>query len=254
MSAIGDGFEVRSLAVTLRHGAAFGWHRHPWGQLVYGASGVMSVATAAAAWLVPATRAIWLPAGLDHQIGFRGEVAMRTLYIAPARAAALGEAPAVLEIAPLLRELILHILKIGMLSPAAPGEDRLTGLLIDLLLAARRQDLALPMPSDPRALALARRLHASPGDPTPLADLAGDHGASLRTLQRLFPQETGLTLEAWRQKARLIHAAAAISSGATVTQAAFDCGYDSPGAFSAAFKRQFQSTPGRYAQRSGTSR
>jgi AraC-like DNA-binding protein len=235
LSAIGDGFEVRSLAVTLRHGAAFGWHRHPWGQLVYGASGVMSVATAAAAWLVPATRAIWLPAGLDHQIGFR-------------------EAPAVLEIAPLLRELILHILKIGMLSPAAPGEDRLTGLLIDLLLAARRQDLALPMPSDPRALALARRLHASPGDPTPLADLAGDHGASLRTLQRLFPQETGLTLEAWRQKARLIHAAAAISSGATVTQAAFDCGYDSPGAFSAAFKRQFQSTPGRYAQRSGTSR
>ena len=29
-------------------------------------------------------------------------------------------------------------------------------------------------------------------------------GASLRTLQRLFPAETGLTLEAWRQKARLI--------------------------------------------------
>ena len=58
MSGAGDGFDVRSLAVTFRHGAALGRHAHPWGQLVFATSGAMHVATDATAWLVPATKAI----------------------------------------------------------------------------------------------------------------------------------------------------------------------------------------------------
>ena len=76
--------------------------------------------------------------------------------------------------------------------------------------------------------------------------LALDAGASLRTLQRLFPSQTGLALDAWRQKARLIQAVADLSAGAPVTTTAMDCGYDSVSAFIAAFKRQFGVTPGRY--------
>ena len=74
-------------------------------------------------------------------------------------------------------------------------------------------------------------------------------GASLRTLQRIFPRETGLTIETWRQKARLLHAIGGLSSGATVTETAFDCGYQSVAAFIAAFSRQFGVTPGRYLAR-----
>ena len=111
---------------------------------------------------------------------------------------------------------------------------------------ARRLDLVLPLPSDRRALALAERLQEQPADPASLSDLARRAGASLRTLQRLFPAETGLTLEAWRQKARLIWSITRLSGGASVTAAAFDCGYDSPSAFITAFKRQFGVTPGRF--------
>ena len=68
----------------------------------------------------------------------------------------------------------------------------------------------------------------------------------MRTLQRLFPAETGLTLEAWRQKARMVAGAAALSGGAPVAVTAADCGYESPSAFITAFKRQFGVTPGRY--------
>ena len=84
------------------------------------------------------------------------------------------------------------------------------------MLAARPIDLALPLPKDRRARALTERLLATPADPAPLANLACHAGASLRTLQRLFPTETGLTLEAWRQRARLITGAASLSSGASV--------------------------------------
>jgi len=242
----GDGYWVRSAATTYADGVRLDRHDHPWGQLAFCNSGVMRVITDVAAWLSPPTRAIWLPAGVGHEIVMRGEVATRFLYLDPELAEPLPAEPRVVEVAPLLRELILHILKVRMLHPARPAQARLAGLLIDLLLEARTLDLALPLPSDRRALGLAEQLLADPAAGASLAELARGAGASLRTLQRLFPAETGLTLEAWRQKARLIHAVAELSGGASVTAAAFDCGYESPSAFIAAFKRQFGATPGRF--------
>ena len=51
----------------------------------------MRVVSDAAAWLSPPTRAIWLPAGVAHEIVMKGEVATRFLYICPgARRAAAG--------------------------------------------------------------------------------------------------------------------------------------------------------------------
>jgi AraC-like DNA-binding protein len=246
LSAIGDGFWVRSLAETYRAGGRIPRHDHPWGQLAYARAGVMRVITPVAAWLVPPTRAIWLPPRLPHEILMQGETALRTLYIAPERASVLPDEAASIEVAPLLRELILHILGVGILDPAQPAHERLAGLLIDLLLQARPHDLSLPLPRDARALALADRLQANPGDRSDLARLARTTGASLRTQQRLFPAETGLTLEAWRQKARLIWAVGRLSGGANVTTTALDSGYDSPSAFITAFQRQFGVTPGRY--------
>ncbi len=242
----GDGFSVRSAATTYPDGMRLHRHDHPWGQLAFCNSGVMRVVSDATVWLAPPTRAIWLPAGVPHEIVMKGDVATRFLYIAPELAARLPIQAQVLEVLPLLREVILHILRIRMLDPTRPEHDRLGGLLIDLLVEARPQDLALPLPRDRRALALAEWVQNAPADPAPLAHAARHAGASLRTLQRLFPAETGLTLEAWRQKARLIAAISSLSAGAPVAVTAADCGYESPSAFITAFKRQFGVTPGRY--------
>lgn len=245
----GDGFDVRTFAAGLHPGTALPAHRHAWGQLVFAASGVMQVTTDAAAWTIPPTRAIWIPAGVRHGIAARGEVAMRTLYIDRPRADPLPGQPRVITVAPLLRELILHILAVGMLAPDRPEHDRLAGLLVDLVVQARDEDLALPLPRDPRALRLAQLWRDAPADTRDLSEIAQAVGASLRTLQRLFPRETGLTLEGWRQKARMVHAVVRLTAGASVTEAALDCGYQSPGAFSEAFARQFGVSPGRFTPR-----
>jgi AraC-like DNA-binding protein len=55
-----------------------------------------------------------------------------------------------------------------------------------------------------------------------------------------------MTIDAWRQKARLVHSAAALAEGARVSEAALDCGYQSPSAYIAAFRRQFGVTPGQF--------
>ncbi|HEY3797537.1 MAG TPA: helix-turn-helix transcriptional regulator [Caulobacteraceae bacterium] len=242
----GDGYLIRSAASTYPDGLRLDRHDHPWGQLAFCNTGVMRVTSDATAWLAPPTRAIWLPAGVPHEIVMRGEVATRFLYICPELAEPLPTLPEVIEVAPLLRELILHILKLRMLHPDKPEQDRLARLLIDLLTQARRLDLALPLPRDRRALALAEQLQETPGTDATLSDLARRAGASLRTLQRLFPAETGLTLEAWRQKARLIWSITRLAAGVSVSVTALDAGYESPSAFIAAFRRQFGVTPGRY--------
>ncbi|WP_395443125.1 AraC family transcriptional regulator [Caulobacter sp. UC70_42] len=244
-----DGFDVRTYAAGLHAGTLLPAHRHGWGQLVFAASGVMRVVTDDATWTIPPTRAIWVPAGVRHAIAARGEVAMRTLYIDRPRADPLPVEPCVIAVAPLLRELILHVLTVGMLNPDKPHHDRLAGLLIDLILQARPEDLALPLPRDPRALRLAETWRDHPADARGLSQIARESGASLRTLQRLFPRETGLTLEAWRQKARLVHAVERLCAGAGVTETALDCGYQSPAAFSEAFSRQFGVSPSRFAPR-----
>ena len=241
-------FDVRSLAVTYRDGHDVGAHRHDWAQLVYARSGMMRVIANSRIWFVPPTRAIWIPAGTEHQFSVKGEVAFRTLYIAAERSGVIRRNLGALEVTPFLGELILHILSLQMLDPRVPAHDRLAGVLVDLIGDAPAIDLMLPLPDDPRARRLADHFQSHPDDVSDLPRLAAKVGASVRTLQRCFIAETGITVDAWRQKARLIASTAALSGGSSVTQAALECGYESPSAFIAAFRKQFSVTPRQFAK------
>ena len=240
-------FLVRTLASTFHGGHHIEPHAHPWGQLIYAGSGVMRVRAGEVLWFVPPARAIWAPGGLEHEIWARGDFAMRTLYLEPYLAASLDGGCRAIEVQPLLRELILHIVSLGMLAAEDPAQARLAAVLVDLLAQADTLPLSLPAPTDPRALRAAERLQAFPADPMALEDVAREVGASVRTLQRLFLAETGLRFSEWRQRLRLLHAAGALSAGASVTEAGLDAGYASTSAFIAAFRRLFGRTPARMA-------
>ena len=82
-------------------------HRHRRAQLVYASSGVMTVTTPSAAYVVPPQRAVWIPGGVEHRIDARSDVAMRTLYIEVEETADLPREVCVLQVTPLLRELVI---------------------------------------------------------------------------------------------------------------------------------------------------
>ena len=119
-------------------------------------------------------------------------------------------------------------------------------MLVDEIRGAAQAPLHLPLPSDPRALRVARALQAEPGDARPLAGWSKPAGASTRTLARLFVRETGLGFRAWRQQLRLLRALERLAAGEAVTQVALDLGYDSPSAFIAMFRKALGVSPGRY--------
>jgi AraC-like DNA-binding protein len=78
------------------------------------------------------------------------------------------------------------------------------------------------------------------------ATLARRFGLSLRSLERGFAKETGLSLGRWSRQARFQFALRRVGSGAAVKAAAADAGYATPSAFVAAFRTAFGTTPGRY--------
>jgi transcriptional regulator GlxA family with amidase domain len=108
--------------------------------------------------------------------------------------------------------------------------------------------LFVPMPRDARALNVARLLQADPAREDDIGALAKQAGASVRTLQRLFRDETGMRFVEWRQRLRLLQAITLLEQGASVTEAGAAAGYASTSAFVVMFRSQMGDTPHRYAR------
>ena len=233
--------------MTFLHDVTEADHDHAWHQLTFAARGHLEVITDAARHLVPADRAVWVPAGTPHSEVMRAPISMRSIYLSKlAFARSRHAAPAqvrTLEVTPLLRELILHISRIGALDRRRPEHAGLVDVLLDQLAAARDVRLALPSPRDPRARRFAELVTRAPGDDASIAALARRAGASLRTLERCFLAETGVAVGEWRRRVRLFHALRRLEDGAAVTEVALEVGYATPSAFSHAFARQFGRSP-----------
>lgn len=230
----------------LNKGDTLAFHQHRRAQLVYASDGVMTVTTRSAAYLVPPLRAVWMPGGVEHQIDAHSPVNMRTLYIEPAAASVLPGEVCVLNITPLLRQLIITAVANGngftRDSPAA----RIMPVILDQIQAQPIAALALPIPVDQRLRRLTRALIDNPADRRSLGEWSNVVGASKRTLIRLFPEQTGMTFRAWRQQRRLLRALELLGAGINVTSIALEVGYDNSSAFISMFRRCLGTTPSQY--------
>ncbi len=223
-------------------------HTHPCGQLIYAVSGVMEIRTDAGLWLVPPQRALWMPAGISHAMRTRGSpVALRTAYVRLDRCPtdAPGQ-PGAVQISSLLRELILRAATIPLDHAEDSREGRILGLILEEIAWSPEQGLHLPTGRDKRLAATCEAILANPQDNRTLDDWASQHGATARTLSRLFTAELGVPFQVWRQQARVMAALPRLAAGEPVTTVALEMGYDTPGAFSAMFKRLLGASPSRY--------
>jgi len=221
-------------------------HFHDRDQVVYASRGVMTVRALDSAWVVPTDRAVWIPAKLPHTITMSGMVSMRTLYLRPRLAKTLPRSCCVVNVSALLRELILHACKYPSLSRRSKTHAHLIAMLLDQLESVQAVSLQLPSPSDPRAARVAESLQRDPGDPRSLDALCQKAGASKRTIERLFLEETRLSLGKWRQQLRLMRSLQLLAAGEKITHAALEAGYSTPSAFIAMFRKTLGTTPRRY--------
>ena len=237
---------VTTCAKNYSHGTTIAPHKHDHAQLIYASAGVMTVTTDQGAWVVPRNRAVWVPLGVRHSIQMFGCVEMRTLYFAPKVGAGFVDHCCVLNVHPLLRELIVHVVSRKRINPSDARQSRLVAVILDLLEVSSKAPLHLPMPRDSRALCVSQMLQANPADGRGLEELGKFAYSSKRTLERLFQLEIGMSFRTWRCQLRVQHALTLLASGRSVTAVALDLGYSSTSAFVAMFHRVLGSTPGKY--------
>lgn len=219
------------------------WHCHPTAQLLYAVRGVMLVESNQGHWIVPPTRAIWVPIGVWHSSRMLGEVLMRTVYVRAEKLAGLPEECCVVGVSPLLRELILAAISLPLDYDEAGRDGRLVQLLLDEIQRMPSLALSLPDASSPPLQRLCQALRQQPDDPRPLKEWAQLLAMDVRTLQRRFAAETGLSVGQWRRQARLRQACERLALGQSVLEVALALGYASPSAFSAMFKRELGIPP-----------
>ncbi len=218
------------------------WHFHDRAQLIYPGRGVLQVFTEAGSWIVPPLRGVWIPAGVSHAHRARGRTDLLSVGFSASADPLSESGPTVVEVSPLLREVILALTG----DTAMPSQSRalLRRVALDQLREVPVLPLALPRPRDDRLVRIVDQLSADPADQSTLAQFGREVGASERTLSRLFRRETGMTFPQWRSQLRLQQAQLLLAGGESVTSTAHACGFRSTSAFIDAFSTAFGSTPG----------
>ncbi len=253
---------VRVRARSVAADTHFELHRHPWAQLAYVAEGLARVRTVLPAsdsapsrqvtYGIPPTRAVWIAPGVDHAVEVLQTAQFETLYLHPSQTPLGWSGCRVVRVSPLLREAVLALDKDARARPPSAREadtrERLLGdLICDELRQAPTQDIGVPLPlahsADKRLCSLCAWVMDHPDDRRDLATLAAEHGASARTMVRLFDADLGLSWAQWRKQVSLAHALALLASDAPIAQVAQACGYASPSAFGAMFKAALGQSP-----------
>lgn len=228
-------------------------HAHGSDQLVYATRGVMEITADRTRWVIPPQFAIWIPAHQDHSIWMPQPVSMRTLYLRSGLVKRRGPQCSVIHVTALFRELIVEAVRRKRLRESTELDQALTTLIVDQIQRATPMPSAIPLPKDPRAVSVAEEVLAHPGGTDKLPLIAFRASATVRTIQRIFLKELGMSFEEWRKQVRLMKALELLASGNAVKQTAHEVGYKQTSAFVTMFRETLGTTPKAWVmERTGT--
>lgn len=238
-----DNLPLYSMATHYVQGQHFALHQHTRAQLLYAVQGIMLVETVHGHWIVPPQHAVWLAAGQAHAVSMLSPVDMRSLFIHPAMPVSFAQGICVLNVSPLLRELIIASSEISNPYTTDSREGRISALIIDELNTLSPLPFYLPWPQDEKLQQVCQAIMQQPANEQSIADIANTLGISKITFQRQFQQQSGMNFGEWRQQARLLLALQKLAQGEKIVGVALSVGYSSQSAFSARFKQFFGQSP-----------
>ncbi|MFT3854960.1 MAG: helix-turn-helix transcriptional regulator [Ilumatobacteraceae bacterium] len=246
---IGTQSGVRTLTFWMGHSSSFGEHVERLHQLSWSPDGTLAAHTPDGRWILPPTQAIWLPAGVPHDVAVLGPASVHCFYFRPDGCRITWDRPTVVGVDPLLGGLL------GLLVARSMGQPqgrRVRNVVVDLLTPVEAQPLVLPMPATGPARTAAVAILRDPSDGRSSAEWGRVVGANAKTLQRAFVRETGLTFGQWRTQARLRVALALLADATSIGEVARRVGYREASGFTKAFRRHFGTSPHAYrAARTG---
>ena len=156
---------------------------------------------------------------------------MQTLYLRRGLVPRAPEKCTVLHISPLFRELVVEAVRIGQLRTKNRLHCALRDLIVSQLSNASSVPTFVRLPEDSRALGVAEASIANQADAPSLNALCRKVGVSVRTIQRSFRREVGMSFEFWRRQLRVVKGIELLVAGHSVKTVAAEVGYRQPSAF-----------------------
>ncbi len=236
---VDHGVLVRFWALDHHRSEAILWPVSEWPKLVYTAEGTLQVESRDRLWVLPANRALWVPAGESHKAATLGKAKVRTLYFAPSKG--MDRPSGTVEVSPLLREVIVESCRSGPLLSGNPLHQALALILRTELERAAAIPTEIVLPSTDWVREWASQFMNNPSEPPQCY-------WSRRTLERHILRETGLSMGQWSRQARAVIGLRALSTGSTVQEAAMEAGFATASGFVHSFRKRFGITPGRLLQ------
>jgi AraC-like DNA-binding protein len=229
----------------VRRGVVAEEHQHREHMLAWAGTATIVLRTGARDWLVPPTHGLWLPARTSHAVEVLRPGHAHIVMLDVADCPISWAEPTGALITPLIRELILHLERHPQRDHAREYAE---ALLLALLEPVPSATFQVPLPEDSRIRQIADALIADPADSRDLAAWAREVNAGVRTITRLFADQTGMTFAQWRTHVRIRAALTHLARGASVGATARAVGYRKPAAFSETFHRITGQHPGIYAE------
>ncbi|MBW3519117.1 AraC family transcriptional regulator [Flavobacterium sp. NKUCC04_CG] len=226
-------------------------HQHKMGQLIYVQSGFQYLYTRERSYLLPQNHCVWIPSNCyHHSTSPKENVFLRTIFFVVNDPRDFYKEIQVFPAPTVLKEMILFTERYSRIETSDEIENAfLRGLFLSLPdMVESTIPLSIPITQEVKLRELLIYLFEHLDQTINFRKLAIEYGFSLRTLERNFQEELGLTPTSYLQMIRMIKAMELLTDGhKQIGEVAFQVGYNSLPTFSKTFKAVFGQSPKSYS-------
>ncbi len=221
-------------------------HSHDKVQLIYVEKGHAVIIVENIFYTIFENYYIWIPAHVQHKTISNPNSILTSLYIDSRLCINIKPGVNIMLATPLLIELINKCASNDEAFFNTKALRHIAELVLLEVTISTKIEISLPLPTDKRLISICKKLLEDPLHLHTLDELLIDIPISYRHAIRLFKSETGMCFNKWRTTLKLHVSASMISRGKSSTYVAYETGYKNLSGFSAAFKKQFGTSPKNY--------
>lgn len=222
-------------------------HTHNRSQLTYVEEGYQYFHIDNKIHLVPQNHVIWIPSGKAHRITSDAKTVNLMVFLFKTTFhEGFYQSVQVFAIPPVLKEMLLYASKWSKLLTEDEEQSVFFKAILKSLPNFCRESnyLEIPVPADVRLIPVCQEINSNFRYHLNIDTLAEKAQMSVRSLQRIFKQETGITLQKYLLLTRILKSIELIDTGKyTLSEVAYKVGYKSLSAFTSSYFSIMRSKP-----------
>lgn len=222
-------------------------HIHHRAQLTYVEEGYQYFHIDQKIYIVPQHHVIWIPSGKAHKITSEAQtVNLMVFLFKTVFDEEFYQDVHVFAVPPVLKEMLLYASKWNKSLAEDEEQDLFFKAILKSLpnLCKESNKLEIPVPADARLIPVCNEINANFKYNLDIDSLADKAQMSVRSLQRIFKNETGITLQKYLQLTRILKSIELIDTKKyTLSEVGYKVGYQSLSAFTSSYFAVMKTKP-----------